>query len=63
MEMAIITDRDLDGFMDQLRDLVNQDMDGYSIRTLRFCVEGGLKFKVNGGCWSPPIGRLAQDGY
>lgn len=30
------------------------------IGTLRVCIEGGLKVKIDGGMWSSPIGRVSD---
>jgi len=55
MERVEITGDELQQF---LRALARRD-----VSLLRVWIDGGLKYKIDGGCWSPPIGELRSDEY
>lgn len=55
MERVELTGQELQQFV---RALASRDVD-----LLRLWVDGGLKYKIDGGCWSPPIGELRTDEY
>lgn len=55
MERVELTGHDLHTFV---RSLTTQE-----VTLLRVWVDGGLKYKINEGCWSPPVGELRTDEY
>lgn len=57
MDTIIILSKDE---VDQLREALDPANTRLgSVHTLRVNTESGAaKFKVNGGCWSPPVGKL-----
>lgn len=46
----------------ELRRLI-QALTTRDVQMLRLWIDGGLKYKINGGCWSPPIGDLRTNEY
>lgn len=52
-----ISGYDLDSLLKALGVPKNRRAD---IRTLRVCIDGGLKVKSNEGMWSPPLGEIQE---
>lgn len=55
MEIYLFEGARLDDLLDELNELVE---DRAEIRRIRVTVDGGLKLKVDGGAWTPPLGEL-----
>lgn len=52
---AILEGEDLKRFLEHLNTVFDGD-----VYRLRFVVDGGVKFKVNEGGWSPPYGKVTE---
>jgi hypothetical protein len=49
---------------DELSQLIARLADAAAhISLLRLWWDGGLKYKIDDGCWSPPVGVLRSDEY
>lgn len=57
--IVILTGEDLQCFLNMMEDAAHL-ADTQGVRSIRFAIDGGLKVKVNGGTWSPPIGRIDE---
>lgn len=57
VERVELTGHELQRFIARLTEVAA------NISVLRLRVDGGLKYKINEGGWSPPIGDLRTDEY
>jgi hypothetical protein len=53
-KIVTVEGRDLDSLRGELSNLADA-------RTVRFVIDGGIKIKVDGGMWSPPLGELPKE--
>lgn len=55
-EIITFTGHELTDLLDRFRSLVENDQNG-AITSVRVCVDGGFKMKINNGVWTPPLGQ------